>query len=66
MVHAMKPTRVQRTAALEKWAERVAPSDLVEADIGVLRTIAETAQRRDSLDTQLAQDVSSARTQQRL
>lgn len=28
----MKWTRAQRAAALERWADRVAPGDLVEAD----------------------------------
>ena len=32
MVHVMKRTRAQRAAALERWADRVAPGDLVEAD----------------------------------
>ncbi len=32
MVHVMKWTRAQRAAALERWADRVAPGDLVEAD----------------------------------
>ena len=61
----MKLTRAQRAAALETWADQVAQSDLVEADTAILRTIAELAPRRDDLDAQFAEAVSSARTQQR-
>lgn len=57
--------RAQRAAALEAWAERVAPGDLVEAETAILRTIAELALRRDELDARLAEAVSAARTQQR-
>lgn len=64
MVHAMQPTRAQRAAALETWADQVAPSDLVEADTAILRTIAKLAQRRDDLDAQLVEVVSSARIEQ--
>ena len=61
----MKPTRARRAAALEAWADRVAPSDLVEADTAVLRAIAELTQQRDDIDKRLAEAVSSARAQQR-
>ena len=61
----MKPSPSQRAAALETRADQVAPSDPVEADTAILRTIAELARRRDDLDAQIAEAVSSARTQQR-
>lgn len=50
----MKPTPAQRAVALETWAERVAPTDLIEAETALLQTIAELTQWRDGLDAQLA------------
>ena len=44
----MEPTRTQRAAALENWANRVEPGGLVEADTAVLRTIADSAQPRSA------------------
>jgi len=53
--------RAQRAAAVEAWADAVEPSDLVEVDRSVLRTIAELAEQRESIDVALAAAVRAAR-----
>ena len=65
MVDAMTKTRAERAAALEDWADRVDPDDLVVADTEPLRTIAELAERRDEVDTALVDAVRSARNAHR-
>ena len=55
-------TRPQRAQALERWADRVDPADLVLADTESLRTIAELAERRGELDAALLEAIRSART----
>lgn len=57
----MSKTREQRAAALEVWAERIRPEDLVEADTAALRAIADLSRLRDELDQQLAEAVDAAR-----
>ena len=57
----MSKTRKQRADALEAWADRVRPEDLVEADTTALRAIADLARQRDELDRQLAEAVDAAR-----
>ena len=42
-----------RAAALERWADRVEPDDLVVADTNALRSIAELAEHRDEVDAAL-------------
>ena len=54
-------TRAQRAIALEKWAEVVEAHELVEADTGVLRTIAELVERRDDVDSALLDAIRTAR-----
>lgn len=61
----MTRTRAQRAQALEEWADRVAPDDLVEADTSALRLISELASRRDAIDEQLVAAVRSARAEGR-
>ncbi len=57
----MSATRAQRAKALEQWADKVDPADLVVADTGSLRTIAELAKRRGELDAALVEAIRSAR-----
>ena len=58
----MTKTRAQRAAALEQWADRVEPDDLVVADTNALRSIAELAEHRDAaVDAALIDAVRSAR-----
>jgi predicted ATP-dependent protease len=57
----LNKTRAERARALEEWAERVESSDLKEADTEALRTIAELAERRDEVESELTEAVRSAR-----
>ncbi len=57
----MSKSRAERAKALEEWAERVESSDLKEADTDALRTIAELAERRDEVESELTEAVRSAR-----
>lgn len=57
----MSKARAERAKALEQWAERVESSDLKEADTEALRTIAELAERRDDVESELTEAVRSAR-----
>jgi hypothetical protein len=61
MVVAMSPTRAQRAAALETWADDVDTSDLAEIDTDELKAIAQYAERRDRLETALTDAVRAAR-----
>jgi hypothetical protein len=61
----MKTTRAQRAAALERWADDVETSDLVEADTAALRTIAELVEQRDGVDTALLDAIRDARNADR-
>ena len=65
MVEAMTNSRAERAAALEAWAETVEPADLRDADTGSLRHIAELAQQRDQVDSELAESVRAARAAHR-
>ena len=58
-------TRVQRAAALERWADEVDADDLVEARTAALRTIAELAEQRDDIDTALLDAIRDARNADR-
>ena len=57
----MSKPRAERAKAVEDWAERVESSDLKEADTEALRTIAELADRRDEVESELTEAVRSAR-----
>jgi hypothetical protein len=61
----MSETRAQRAAALGTWADTIDPDDLVVADTSALRVIAELAERRDALDSDLAEAIRSARSAHR-
>ena len=65
MVNAVTPSRVDRAAALEQWADAVDPADLRPADTDALRRIDELAQQRDDLDVDLAESVGAARAAHR-
>jgi hypothetical protein len=57
----MSGSRAARAKALEQWADAVEPGDLVVADTGSLRAIAELAERRERLDAEMIEAVQSAR-----
>lgn len=57
----MSPTRAQRAASLEAWADEVEEHDLVEIDTDELKAIREYAVRRDRIETALADAVLAAR-----
>ena len=57
----MRGSRAARAKALEQWADAVAPGDLVVADTGSLRRIAELAERRERLDAEMVEAIQSAR-----
>jgi hypothetical protein len=65
MVEAMSKTRAQRAAALEEWADRISSDELVAADTGALRVIAELAEQRDGVDAAIVEAVRSARAAHR-
>ena len=54
----MTTTRAQRTIALVRWTDNVKTADLVEANTGVLREIAELVEERAVVDTALLDAVS--------
>ena len=58
----MSPTRAQRAAALEAWADDIDGDDLVEVDTDELKAIAQYAAQRDHLETALADAVRVARS----
>ncbi len=57
----MSKSRAERTKVLQEWAERVKSSDVKETDTKALRTIAQLAERRDEVDSELTEAVRSAR-----
>jgi len=61
----MSRSRVERAAALEAWADRVAARDLQVADTGTLRAIAELVDRRDDVDDEITAAVRAARVDRR-
>jgi hypothetical protein len=65
MVETMTKSRAERAAALEAWADTIDPANLREAETGALRHIAELAQQRDRLDSELAESVREARAAHR-
>ena len=61
----MTTTRAQRTISLERWADNVKTADLVEANTGALREIAELIEERAVVDTALLDAIRSARQAER-
>jgi hypothetical protein len=57
----MSKSRAERAKALEEWARRVESFDLEEVDTAALRTIAELAERRQTVEEELIEAVRSAR-----
>lgn len=54
-------SRVEKAAALERWADEVAPEALVELDTTALRLLAELAEQRTTLESELTRAVLEAR-----
>lgn len=65
MMDTMNKSRSERAAALEQWADSVDPNDLRLADTESLRHVAELAQQRDQVDSELVESVRTARKAQR-
>lgn len=58
-------SRVEKAAALERWADEVAPEALVELDTTALRRLAELAEQRTTIESELTRAVLEARRSQR-
>ena len=61
----MSRSRAAKAQAIEAWADKVEPGDLVIADTESLREIAELAERRSEVDAALIEAVRSARRSDR-
>lgn len=61
----MNTTRAARAKAIEAWADKVEPGDLVVAQTESLRVIAELAEQRGELDAALIEAIRSARRSDR-
>ncbi|HSM64938.1 MAG TPA: hypothetical protein VK860_01400 [Ilumatobacteraceae bacterium] len=61
----MSRSRAERAAALEQWADRVAPDDLVVADTESLKAIAELAEQRSEVEAAIVDAVRTARAAHR-
>ena len=62
MVDAMtKSSRADKAAALEHWADKVKPGDLVAVDTSALRQLAKLAEQREALDGEVTAAVQAAR-----
>ena len=61
----MTKSRAERAAALENWADRVHPDELRVADTEALRLIAELADQRERVDSELTAAVRAARAAHR-
>lgn len=57
----MSKTRAERAKALQEWADRIESADLKVADTEALRVIAELADQRREVETEIAHAVQSAR-----
>jgi hypothetical protein len=56
-----KTTRAEKAAALERWAERVEPDEIVAVDTSVLRQLAKLADHRRVVDSEITRAVDAAR-----
>lgn len=56
-----KRLRADKAAALERWADKVKPGDLVVVDTSALGQIAKLAQQREALDEEVTAAVDAAR-----
>ena len=57
----MSDAHAEQLAALEAWADRVRPEHLREVDTSALRRLAELADRRASIETEITAAVREAR-----
>ncbi len=60
-----KPSRAERSEALEAWADAVHPDDLEPIDASDLQAIAKLAHERTSIEERLDKAVRSAREGER-
>jgi hypothetical protein len=65
MVAAVTKSRAERAAVLEEWADRVQTEELEVADTDALRVIAELADQRERVDSELTAAVRAARAAHR-
>jgi hypothetical protein len=65
VVEAVTKSRAERAAALEAWAERVQTEKLKVADTEALRVIADLADQRERVDSELTAAVRAARAAHR-
>jgi hypothetical protein len=65
VVDEVSTTRAARAKAIEAWADKVEPEDLVVADTESLRAIAELTERRGELDAALLEAIRAARRSDR-
>jgi hypothetical protein len=65
VVEAVTKSRAERAAALEEWSERVQTKELRVADTEALRVIAELADQRERVDSELIVAVRAARAAHR-
>lgn len=56
-----KSSRPDKAAALERWADKVEPGDLVAVDTAALRHLAKLAEQREALDDEVTEAVQAAR-----
>ena len=56
-----KRSRAEKAAALEQWADEVSPEELCAVDTAVLRHLADLAEQRATLESELRQAVAAAR-----
>jgi hypothetical protein len=61
----MTTSRSQRIAAFERWADEVAPEDLVAVDTSALQAIARLAAQRELLEARVCEAVNAARAANR-
>ncbi len=61
----MSPTRAQRAANLERWAEDVDADDLRSADTDALRQIVDLVEQRQHVEEELDAAVQAARDARR-
>ncbi len=61
MVDLVTKSRAERAAALEDWADRFDPDDLMLAETSTLRAIVELVEQRDQVDVGLTAAVKAAR-----
>ncbi len=56
-----KTSRAEKAVALERWADKVGPGDLVHVDTSALRQIAKLAEQREAKDNEVTDAVHAAR-----